>query len=352
MHQTVKRKSEHLDIVVSRNVANPDLSTGLQHVRFEHVALPELDLDDIDLATEFLGRRIKAPFLISSMTGGPEAAADINRAIAAAAARAGIALAIGSQRVALESGGAAAGLDRSLRALAPDVPILANFGAAQLLAWSDPIGEASRAVEMIDADGLIVHLNPLQEAVQAEGDRKWAGIRDKLQMLAAESPVPVIVKEIGCGISGPVATDLWAAGVRIIDVAGAGGTSWAAVEAERAPDEQSRAVADAFRGWGIPTAECIAAVRQACPEATIIASGGIRTGLDAARAIRLGADLVGQAAGLLQAALSGADPLIRHLETMTEQLRIACFCTGSRSLAELRKVRLLGASETPPNVRP
>ena len=340
MDRTIKRKSEHLDIVLSRDVSNREVTTGLEHVRFEHVALPELDLDDIDLSTEFLGRRLAAPFLISSMTGGPEAAAEINKAIATAANAAGVAFGVGSQRVALEHGGADAGLERSLRALAPDVPILANFGAAQLLDWKDPAEDARRAVQMIDADGLIIHVNPLQEAVQAEGDRKWAGVRARLADVVAASQVPVIVKEVGCGISADVARALWETGVRIIDVAGAGGTSWAAVEAERAPDSGRRAVADAFRGWGIPTAACITSVRDACPDATIISSGGIRTGLDVARSIRLGADLAGQAAGLLDAALDGAERLRRHIAIMTEQLRVACFCSGSRNLAELRTAKL------------
>lgn len=338
MSDLIRRKNEHLDVVLSQNVRTA-ATTGLEHVRFEHVALPELHLDEIDLGVDFLGRRLSAPFLISSMTGGPAKAVMINENLARAAGRLGIAFAVGSQRVAIEGEGAS-GIGRELRGFVGDMPLLANFGAAQL-AQPDAAGVARRAVEMIGADALIIHLNPLQEAVQAGGDRNWSGLLGRLAAVVDGSAVPVLVKEVGSGISGRLAKRLWEIGIRIIDVAGAGGTSWAAVEAGRAPNERLRAIAETFRDWGIPTARAVQDVRAACPDAVVIASGGIRNGLDAARAIRLGADLVGQAAGVLPAALEGLDAVVAHFEDRIAELRIACFCTGSRNLSDLRRAPLL-----------
>lgn len=336
-----RRKDEHLDIVLDGDVGAQSVTAGFEAVRFAHVALPELALAHVDLTTDFLGKRIKAPLLVSSMTGGPARAADINRAIAEAAEALGIAFAVGSQRVALTRQ-SAGGLDRRLRDIAPNVPILANFGAAQLKTWDGP-DMARRAVDMIGADALIVHLNPLQEAVQAEGDTDWSGLLAKIEAVARASSFPIVAKEVGAGLSGRVARQLLDAGVSVIDVAGLGGTSWAQVEAERAPDARTRAVATAFRDWGIPTALCIADVRKACPEAVIIGSGGVRDGLDGAKAIRLGADLFALAAGVLPAALEGGAALATHLSTIMDQLRIACFCTGSGNIAALRHASLVAA---------
>jgi isopentenyl-diphosphate Delta-isomerase len=333
-----QRKSEHIDIVLNRDVRPTTKTSGFECVDFEHVGLPEIHLDDVRLGVRFLSRDLKAPFLISSMTGGPERAASINQAIAEAAGKAGIAFAVGSQRIALEGNGIA-GFDRGLRDLAGPVPILANFGAAQLAQW-DGAAMVRRAVDMIDADALIIHLNPLQEAVQPEGDRDWSGLLAKIEQLARAFSGKIVVKEIGFGISGPLARRLWEAGVRIIDVAGAGGTNWASVEAERARSPRQRAVAAAFGEWGVPTARALLDVRAACPEAVIVASGGIRNGVDAAKAIRLGADLVGQAAGALPAALEGAEAVFEHIQVLVEQLKIACFCTGSPDLKALRQARL------------
>ena len=313
--------------------------TGLDAVRFVHQALPELDLAAVDLSTSFLGRRIGAPLLVSSMTGGPSRAEAINRHLAEACAALALPLAVGSQRVAIEGGGEA-GLGAELRRIAPSIPILANLGAAQLNLGFGP-EEARRAVDMIEADALIVHLNPLQEAVQPEGDGNWTGLLGRIEALARALPVPVVAKEVGCGISGALARRLVEAGVEVIDVAGAGGTSWAAVEAERARSPAQAAIARAFADWGIPTAQAIREVRAACPGAVVVGSGGIRDGLDAARAIRLGADLVGMASGVLEAATRSAEAAAEALGVVVAQLRVACFCTGSRDLAALRLVSLL-----------
>lgn len=336
------RKDEHLDIVLEgRTAPSRRGDTGFDRIAFEHVALPEIDHDAIDLSTSFLGRQLTAPLLISSMTGGPARAARINRHLAEAAEAMRIALAVGSQRVAL-TGDGVAGITADLRRHAPSVPILANLGAAQLVTGYG-LAEARRVVDMIGADALIIHLNPLQEALQPEGDRNWSGVLAAIARLAATLPVPLAVKEVGAGLSGPVARRLVEAGVQILDVAGAGGTSWAAIEAERAPTSADRAVAEAFADWGIPTAEAVRAVRAACPQATVVASGGIRTGVDVAKAIRLGADLAGQAAATLTAALDSAEAVADHFDIVVRQLRIACFCTGSRDLAALRSAPLATA---------
>lgn len=316
------------------------MTTGFERVAFLHSALPDLDLDAIDLSVEFLGKRLRAPLLISSMTGGPERAADINRNLAIASGQLGIALAVGSQRVAIE-GRDAGGLGKELRQLAPNVPLLGNFGAAQLNKGFG-VNEARRAVEMIEADALIIHLNPLQEAVQPEGDRDWRGLIGKIGTLAKKLEVPLVVKEVGAGISGELAKRLLDVGVSAIDVAGAGGTSWAAVEASRITDPSQAAIARAFADWGRPTSEAIVDVRTACPTAFVIGSGGIRDGIDCAKAIRLGANMVGQAAGALAAAVQSPEAVIAHFTIMIEQLRICCFCTGSGDLEALRKAPLIG----------
>lgn len=339
MSDLLKRKDEHLAIVLAGGVAASGKTTGFSAIEFEHAALPELDMDAIDLSASFLGRRLSAPFLISSMTGGPAKAAVVNENLARAAGRLGIAFAVGSQRVAIETG-EAGGLRKSLRALVGSMPLLANFGASQLKGGGADM--ARRAVDMIEADALIVHLNPLQEAVQTGGNRDWSGVFEALEMLVGAVAVPVVVKEVGCGISAPLARRLTEIGIAVIDVAGAGGTSWAAVEARRAGSERASRIAETFRDWGIPTARALVEARAACPDATLIASGGIRDGLDAAKAIRLGANLVGQAAGVLSAALQGEDAVVAHFEDRMAELRIACFCTGSASLAQLRHARLLG----------
>ena len=335
----VARKDQHLDIVLQGLGRQDEVTTGFEKIRFGHCALPELALDEIDLSRTFLGKKLAAPLLISSMTGGPSRAERINTHLAEAAETLGIAFAVGSQRIAVESAGDA-GLGRRLRRLAPKIPIYANFGAVQL-AHGFGENEARAMIDMIEADALYLHLNPLQEALQPEGDRDWRGVLDRIANLARALSVPIIAKEIGCGISGAVARRLVDAGVAATDVAGAGGTSWALVESERALTEHDRAVARSFAGWGIPTADALRAVRAHCPDTPLIGSGGIKDGITAAKAIRLGADLVGIAAGTLEPALVSAEAVADHLDAMINQLRIACFCTGSRDLGALRQATLL-----------
>lgn len=339
MTEIERRKVEHLKIVMSGDAAASDVTTGFERIRFVHKALPEVNMDEIDLGVQFLGRGLRAPLLVSSMTGGPQSAAALNIHIAQACAELGVAMGVGSQRIALE-GRQAAGFGPELRRAAPNVPILANFGAAQLRDWNGP-DMARRAVDMIEADALVIHLNPLQEAVQDGGDRDWRGLLDRIGEVCQQSTFPIIIKEVGAGISGEVARQLVERGVAVIDVAGAGGTSWAAVEAGRATNSRQRAVAEAFRDWGIPTTQAICEVRAACPETALVASGGIRDGIECAKAIRLGADVVGIAAGVLPAAVASTEAVVEHLGTVIEQLRVACFCTGSGNLAALREAPLI-----------
>ncbi len=337
MADITARKDQHLDVILAGK-GRHGLGSGLEAVCFVHEALPDLDYGKIDLGADFLGRRLKAPLLISAMTGGPSRAEAINARLAEAAQYLGIALAIGSQRAALEAGGAP-GLDMSLRLKAPDTPILANIGAAQLTRGFG-LDEARRVIDMVAADALVVHLNPLQEACQPEGDRDWWGVGAALEALVRALDAPVVVKETGAGLSAATARRLADMGVAAIDVAGAGGSNWGSVEGERAEAAPDKAHAAAFADWGIPTARAIAEARAACPRTLIIGSGGIRDGVDAARAIRLGADLVGQAAGVLAAATESTEAVVAHFQTVIRQLRTVCFCTGSANLTALAKAPL------------
>jgi isopentenyl-diphosphate delta-isomerase len=332
------RKAGHIEAVLSGEVNARATSAGFDAVRFEHCALPEMDLEDVDLSTSFLGKPLRRPFLISSMTGGHAHAATINDVLAEAAQTLGIALGVGSQRAALAEG-RMEGFDCRLRRRAPGVPLFGNVGAAQLREF--PLDAMRRAVAMIEADALIVHLNPLQEALQERGDTRWCGLASRLEALCRALPVPVIVKEVGFGISAGVARRLAACGVAAIDVAGAGGTSWSAVEGRMAADPKRARLAELYRDWGIPTAVALRDVHAALPQMPLIGSGGVRHGLDAAKALRLGATLVGQAGPLLRAAMEGLGPLLGHFDALETELRLACFATGSRDLAALRRAPLL-----------
>ncbi len=333
----VRRKDEHLDLALAQQ-RRADQDNPFERYAFEHCALPEVALDAIDLRTTFLGWALDLPFLISAMTGGPQRGEAINQRLAQAAEALNIPMAVGSQRVALEGAGAA-GIGPELRRHAPNARLLGNLGAAQLVLGYG-VDEARRAIEMIQADALIIHLNPLQEALQPGGDRDWRGVLGAIELLAARTPAPIVVKEVGAGLSASVALRLRNAGVAAIDVAGRGGTSWSAIEGERATSARDRLIAAPFADWGAPTPQALQAVRAACPDLPLIGSGGVRDGLDAAKAIRLGADLVGQAGPVLAAAMASTQAVIDHFEIMAQQLRIACFCTGSADLAALKAAPL------------
>ncbi len=338
MSDLSSRKEEHLRICLERNVRPHPPRTGLERYRFVHQALPELDLSQVDLGTSFLGRELRAPFLISAMTGGAPSAGAINRRLAQAAQCLGVAMGVGSQRAALVEPRWAD--TYRVRDLAPDILLLANLGAAQLNG-SFTIDHCRRAVEMIAADALVLHLNPLQEALQPDGDPSFGGLLSRIEQVCTAMSVPVIVKEVGYGLSADVARQLVEAGVSALDVAGAGGTSWSEVERHRARTRFQERVAAQFADWGIPTAESIRMVRQAVPHVPLIASGGIETGVDAAKCIALGADLVGMAWPLLRPALSSAQEVIDTLSPIIQAMRIAMFCIGAPNITALRNTPYL-----------
>ncbi len=335
-----ERKAEHLRIVLDEDVHAKGITSGWARYRFHHRALPELDLDAIDLTTAFLGKRLQAPLLISSMTGGAGVSERINLQLAEAAQALGVALGVGSQRAALVDSSLAR--TYQVRKVAPDVVLFANIGAVQLN-YGFGVAECQRAVEMIEADALILHLNALQEAVQPEGNTNFAGLLGKIAQVCRALAVPVIVKEVGNGIGADDARRLVDAGVHAIDVAGAGGTSWSEVERFRHADARRRNVAAAFADWGIPTTDAIQAVRAALPRVPLIGSGGVRNGVHAAKAIALGADVAGSAATHLfaLAGSDGPDAAIEGLQGMIDELRITMFCAGVPNLLALRSTPLV-----------
>jgi isopentenyl-diphosphate delta-isomerase len=335
--QTSSRKADHIRINLTEDV-NSGLTTGLERYRFVHQAVPELNLEDINLCSTLFGKTIHAPILISSMTGGTDEAEKINLTLAEAAQCTGIAMGLGSQRAAIEHPELAASFQ--VRRAAPDILLFANLGAIQLN-YGYGITECLKAVEMIEADALILHFNSLQEAVQPEGDTRFAGLVNKIEAICRSLPVPVIAKEVGWGFSEIAARRLADAGVRAIDVAGAGGTSWSQVEMYRATSESQRRLAAAFIGWGIPTADSIAMIRRAAPELTIIASGGLRNGVHIAKSIALGAVMGGMASPFLKAAVNSLDETIQTIQEIAHEIRVCMFAAGADSLAALRHTPLL-----------
>ncbi len=334
---TETRKADHIKIVLEENVNAKGVTTGFEDFFLEHCALPDLNLDEVDLSLTLWQKELQAPLLISSMTGGTAAASKINLYLAEVAQTLGIAMGIGSQRAAIEDSSLAS--TYQVRSVAPDILLFANLGAIQLN-YGYGIEQAKRAVAMIEADALILHLNPLQEAVQAGGDRRWSGLEQKIEKLVSELDVPLIIKEVGNGISASVAKRLKNCGVAAIDVAGAGGTSWSEVEAYRQNDRLYQQIAHSFASWGIPTAICLQEVCQAVPNLPIFASGGIRNGIDAAKAIAIGATLVGSAALVLEAATLKPEVVYEQFFTLLETLKIAAFCSNAANLKQLRQVTL------------
>jgi len=334
--RTGQRKSDHIRINLKQDVES-SLTTGLEAFHFEHNALPEISLGQIDTGTTFLGKQLRFPLLISSMTGGTEEALQINTLLAQAAQSAGIAMGVGSQRAAIEDPTSAGSF--SVREHAPDILLFANLGAVQLNYGYDA-SHCKRAVEMIDANGLILHLNPLQEALQLEGDTDFSSLLSKIEMVCRTLDVPVLAKEVGWGISAAVAKDLVNAGVTGIDVAGAGGTSWSQVERFRAADSMRAGAAGAFRSWGIPTSIALQEVRRALPDVPLIASGGLRNGVDLAKCLALGADLCGMAGPFLRAASESLEAVLQMIERTNLELRTAMFATSSMTPSNLRTGKL------------
>src|ERR687886_2062746 len=338
MKQTQTRKADHLRICLDEDVQFHGVTNGLERYRFTHCCLPELNRSEIDISTTFLGKQLLAPILISSMTGGTEHAKTINVRLAEVAQHYKLAMGVGSQRVAVENPQVADTF--AVRSHAPDILLFANLGAVQLN-YSYGLDQCLRVIDLLEADALILHLNPLQECIQPKGDTNFRGLIDKIHILCSKLPVPVIVKEVGNGISAVIAQKLIDAGVTAIDVAGAGGTSWAKVESERALNAHQRHLGLTFADWGLPTAECITTIRAVAPEIPLIASGGLRNGLDVAKAIALGADISGLAWPFLQAAAESTEAVDALVQLLIAELTTVLFCTGNATLAQLKHSNVL-----------
>ena len=328
-----QRKADHIKINLEKDVRSA-LTTGLENYHFTHEALPELDLNRIDTTLSLFGKKLHSPILISSMTGGTEEAGEINQRLAEAAQEVGVAMGVGSQRAALEHPEQTFTFAIA-RKVAPNILLFANLGAVQLN-YDYGIDECRRAVDMIQADALILHLNPVQEAVQDAGDTNFSGLAKKIEAICKKLEVPVIAKEVGWGISERTAKLLANCGVSVIDVAGAGGTSWSQVEMHRAPDEFTRQLAATFVGWGIPTAESILNVKKAIPDMTVFASGGIKDGLDIAKCVALGATLGGMAGQFLKAAAISTENTVEMMRLTKRQIEVTMFASGIETLEGLK----------------
>lgn len=335
-----QRKAEHLDLAAREEVEPDETDALFSCVRLVHRALPELKLSDIELSAELCGGRLRAPLMITGMTGGTERAGQVNRDLARVAEEEGVAFGVGSMRIVLDRPELLGTFD--VRPARPP-RLLANLGAQQLVQRGTDA--ALRLVDVIGADGLCIHLNPAQELVQAAGDRDFTGQLDAIGRLAGELRERLVVKETGCGIGPEVVNELRERGVRVIDVSGAGGTSWTRVEQLRAQTDEARALGELLSGWGLPTAACVGAAvdvlgRRKGPRVQVIASGGVRTGLDVARALALGADLAGFALPMVRAHQRGGIEAARAaLRSAIAALRAACLLVGARDVQGLRSSR-------------
>jgi isopentenyl-diphosphate Delta-isomerase len=346
--RTSSRKQEHVELTIGRDVSFQAKTPGFDRWEFRHNALPELNFSEVDPSTTFLGKKLALPLLISSMTGGYEDATRINRQLAEVCAEKHLGMGVGSQRQAMEE----TRFHRSfsvVREVAPDIPVFGNIGGAEVAKLTDS-SKVRRLADLIRADGFAVHLNPLQELLQPEGNPEFRGVLRGIEMLVKELPIPVIVKEIGAGISLSVARRLLEIGVKIIDVAGAGGTSWAGVEIirrakkngkhKRLP-EASDWSAQSFWDWGIPTVDAlrqVSSLKTQDPRLTVISSGGISGGLDIAKSFAFGADLAGAARPMLKALEGGGTKaLLSKIAVWEMELKGAMFLTGSRTIADLQK---------------
>jgi isopentenyl-diphosphate delta-isomerase len=331
-----QRKNDHIEINLQKDV-NSRLTTGLERFHFVHQSLPEIDITDIDTSVEFLGKKLSIPLIISSMTGGTETAAIVNEILARTAAKFGVAMGLGSIRIALENRELLSSFQ--VRKFAPDILLFSNLGAVQLN-YGYTLEHCNRAIDLVEADGLILHLNCLQEALQQEGNTNFSGLLKKIETVCHGLSHPVVVKEIGWGISSQVARQLINAGVAAIDLAGAGGTSWSEVEKYRAGDNILSETAAVFKDWGIPLVKSLQEVRKLDKKIPIIASGGIKTGLDIAKCVALGANLCGIAGRFLRAATNSIEDAFTLTETLKRQLEISMFASGVRTCDDLKKIKL------------
>jgi isopentenyl-diphosphate delta-isomerase len=330
---TEQRKSEHIQICLQEDVEGSGIQTGLEQFRFLHNALPEIDYHHINTSTELFGKTLRVPLLVSSMTGGTERAYRINRSLAAVAENRGWAMGLGSLRAAVEHPELATSYQ--VRSYAPNIPLIANLGAVQLN-YGFTEEQCRMAVELASADALVLHLNSLQEVFQPEGNTSFSNLLSRIERICRALEVPVGVKEVGWGMDGATANKLVSVGVAFIDTAGAGGTSWSQVEKHRSTSKALRAAADTFAGWGIPTADSIRTIRGVLPQTLLFASGGLRHGLDAAKALALGADLAGFGRSLLAYAVESEEATDEQFQRIEMELRISMFGIGASNLQELK----------------
>jgi isopentenyl-diphosphate Delta-isomerase len=350
-HRTSSRKQEHVELALANDVSFQAKTAGFERWEFQHNALPELDFSDVDPSTTFLGKPLSLPFVISSMTGGYEDASRINRQLAEVCAEKHLAMGVGSQRQAVED----KRFHRSysiVREVAPDIAVFGNIGGAEVAKLKDA-STIKRLAELIGANAFAVHLNPLQELLQPEGNPQFRGVLNGIEMLVKELMIPLIVKEIGAGLSLAVAKRLVDAGVTILDVAGAGGTSWAGIEILRRSKNNRRTKksrrteepGDVFWDWGIPTVDAlrqVSSLKRQSPSLTIMASGGIANGLDVGKSIAFGADLAGSARPMLKALEAGGKEYLMAMIARWEmQLKGAMFLTGSRTIHDLQNQQLI-----------
>lgn len=329
-----ERKLRHIEACLLDEVLYRGKTAGFEALSWPYRALPELNLRDVELSTTFLGRRLNAPLLIGAMTGGAEKAAVINRNLALAAQELGLGMMLGSQRVMLEHPAALASFQ--VRGFAPDILLIGNLGAAQLLrGYGAP--EITRAIELVGADALALHVNPLQEALQDGGDTNWRGMLERLSEVVPSVPYPVLLKEVGHGLSGAVARAVAGIPFAALDVAGAGGTSWAKVEDLV---RHGRITRPDLGEIGLPTVQALREVRRELPTTPLIASGGVRTGLDVAKALSLGAGVAAIARPLLAPALEGPEAVVAHLRGVIEELRVALFVAGFAGVREAGQIQL------------
>lgn len=339
--EIIRRKKDHIELCLNEDVGFSSLTNGFDRYEFEHYAITEVDYHNINLTTKFLKKKIDYPFLISCMTGGITEAEKINEHLAIAANQLNIPIGVGSQRQALES-------DEHLKSYniikqnAGDAPILSNIGAAQVASIRD-ISQFLKIIELVNASALVIHVNPLQELLQKNGEPNFIGLLKNIERLVKKIGVPIIIKEVGSGISRKAAKKLLEVGVRGIDVAGAGGTSWAQVELKRNKVEN-----EYFRNWGLPTTFCLKEVNKLKKnyKFTLIASGGIKSGVEIAKSIALGADLAASARPLLQTVMNdGVDGVTKLIYSWFEDVKKIMYLTNCKNLTDLSKQKLIRKSE-------
>jgi len=334
------RKDSHLSLALEERVEFPsEDATGFGALRFDHDALPEIDRSEVRTDVELLGKKLALPLVVGAMTGGTPRAGEVNRRLALAAERCGVGFALGSQRKMLV--GPAARASYAVRDAAPGLPLLfGNLGAVQLN-YGVGIPQLRHLVADVGCDAFNFHLNPLQEVIQPEGDTRFGGLVAKLAAVVPEMGVPVLLKEVGAGISETTALKIRAIPVAGVETSGVGGTSWSKIESLRTRDPVQRSTGELFARWGIPTAESVATCRRILPDRVVIASGGIRNGIEVAKALALGADAVALALPLLRAAERSVDAAVEVIARVAEELRTALFLTGCATVSELRQRRLL-----------